>query len=279
MDTKRIILKSLVSLESFNELIKARKKYVTEHEVGSLTDWYVLNGLIWLDTCANVWLRIKRDYREPDEDYSDIPFIFAKGEWKPGKEQSFSYTVMNLPTHLVSCPGCNFGWDLDNIEDFISVGNAFDISIYHKKCYKLHNAETIGQKIRSCFDVASKDGFKIEMHPIENEYCGCDLCSNWYKVETVYGNFIVGWRKRVITLKYTGKYKINIGELINDDVTKDERYIHAWGYTKLVEYLTQIFTALHRSKIEYNKFVQDNYLKRLKDENVKRRSKNDSISV
>jgi hypothetical protein len=62
----------------------------------------------------------------------------------------------------------------------------------------------------------------------------------WLMVTTPRGHFKVGWRKRVIELDWskTNIHTCGTSSLFEkEDVTKDERYIHAWSYAKLVEYL------------------------------------------
>lgn len=73
----------------------------------------------------------------------------------------------------------------------------------------------------------------------------------WYRVTTTIGHLIVGWRKRVIHLdwKDTVLRSRNVEGRItrpppsgqevfpNEDVTRLETGIHAWGYDKLTEYV------------------------------------------
>lgn len=64
----------------------------------------------------------------------------------------------------------------------------------------------------------------------------------WLKVSTYKGTVIIGWRKRVISIDWSqSNVKERANELFPDeDVTKDERLIHAWGYEKATEYLKKI---------------------------------------
>lgn len=67
----------------------------------------------------------------------------------------------------------------------------------------------------------------------------------WLKVATYKGTIIIGWRRRVISIDWSNS---NIKEAANDlfpaeDVTKDNRLIHAWGYDKAKEYLAKLMQS------------------------------------
>lgn len=68
----------------------------------------------------------------------------------------------------------------------------------------------------------------------------------WFKVTTVYGIFIIGWRKRVISIDWSGVPNSKTAEDLfpNEDVTKTAHSIHAWGYDKAAEYLQAIISSL-----------------------------------
>lgn len=78
----------------------------------------------------------------------------------------------------------------------------------------------------------------IFVEEIHNEYSH-DPCFPWFLVTTSKGHIKIGWRKRVINIDWSKtKIEENAGELFpNEDVTKGEKYIHAYGYEKAKEYL------------------------------------------
>lgn len=95
------------------------------------------------------------------------------------------------------------------------------------------------QQILGCFPA----GCCYEIVP--NEY-SMDSSRPWLKVHTTRGPFIVGWRKRVIELKWSGTvaYKnIPFGLFDGEDVTKSEAIIHAWSYDKLRDYVNRLMTC------------------------------------
>lgn len=61
----------------------------------------------------------------------------------------------------------------------------------------------------------------------------------WLIVTTAKGRILVGWRKRVIVLDWEGSTIETNAETMfpNEDTTKDGRMVHAWGYSKLKEYI------------------------------------------
>jgi hypothetical protein len=105
---------------------------------------------------------------------------------------------------------------------------------------------------KKAFTKAFKDAdFRlIHMDAVPNQYWGggtpIALGDPWYIVTTPMGRFEIGWRKRVIHLdwKYTTIAHAPlaaIAEMFQDeDVTKWNTGIHAWGYEKLTRYLIKL---------------------------------------
>lgn len=60
--------------------------------------------------------------------------------------------------------------------------------------------------------------------------------SPWWLVRTSAGLVKIGWRKRVIEIDWSDTPVRR--ELTTDDVTKSETLVHAYSYSKAVEYLT-----------------------------------------
>ena len=62
--------------------------------------------------------------------------------------------------------------------------------------------------------------------------------SPWWLVKTPKGLIEIGWRKRVISIRWDDTPVRRV--LTDDDVTKDETMVHAWGYGKALAYLTAL---------------------------------------
>lgn len=62
--------------------------------------------------------------------------------------------------------------------------------------------------------------------------------SPWFLVKTPDGMLEVGWRKRVLSINWSDT-PIHV-VVTEDDVTKDEQMVHAYSYSKAVEYLHRL---------------------------------------
>ena len=93
---------------------------------------------------------------------------------------------------------------------------------------------------------------------VKNSYEGDrvagQIASPWLRVTTSVGHFVVGWRKRVINIDYSG---INVKGLaaVQDadpfsaiDVTKTSTSIHAWGLENARNYIATIIDIAKRAK-------------------------------
>jgi hypothetical protein len=83
--------------------------------------------------------------------------------------------------------------------------------------------------------------FVIEL---ENGYSS-EMVNPWFFVTTKVGHFKIGWRKRVISIDWTAtNIDISAEKLFPDeDVTKDGKLIHAYGYEKAKEYLNKLING------------------------------------
>lgn len=96
-----------------------------------------------------------------------------------------------------------------------------------------------------------------KLHRLENKYwpdsdhyADIRRRSPWWLVQTQHGPVEIGWRKRVVSIRWEDtpvRFCVT-----PDDVTKDETMVHAWSYAKAVEYLTtlgaQFRTLAHRAR-------------------------------
>ena len=121
--------------------------------------------------------------------------------------------------------------------------NKLQESIYEQTCKlspKLkEEAEKEREEIINCFQ-----GRIIFVEEIPNGYSnsGYSKMFPWFKVTTKYGHIKIGWRKRVIEIDWSeSALAATSKELFSDeDVTKGDQYIHAWGYEKAKEYLNKL---------------------------------------
>lgn len=122
-------------------------------------------------------------------------------------------------------------------------------------------AYALGERVREAHERADKDAMssyakeRADILSCFPEGCRHELIVNdydknpnrpWMTVYTWVGPFEVGWRKRVIELKWhrTVLYKnIPYGLFDGEDVTRSEAYIHAWGIEKLRDYVQRLMTC------------------------------------
>ena len=88
-------------------------------------------------------------------------------------------------------------------------------------------------------------GFKIiHVKEIDNQYSGdaCYYANPWVIVTTKAGLITLGWRKRVLNLDWSDSDITADGrELFKEEkTTSGERFVHCWGYDKVVEYLKKL---------------------------------------
>src|SRR5579859_1056008 len=87
---------------------------------------------------------------------------------------------------------------------------------------------------------------KIFVEEIPNGYCSQYCCKHlpWFIVTTIKGRITIGCRKRVISIDWNDStIQEDANQLFpNEDVTKEGKLIHAWGYEYAKKYLDILLT-------------------------------------
>ncbi len=133
-------------------------------------------------------------------------------------------------------------------EYVVGKGDILTLSVktfFHFEC----NRKNLETQYSSAFEELFKNaGFStIGLQSIANQYSNHYMYGPWFKVTTEIGIFTIGWRKRVININWSElneKVDSIKALFVNEDVTKDDFYIHAWDYEKAAEYLSAIRTHL-----------------------------------
>lgn len=114
----------------------------------------------------------------------------------------------------------------------------------HFLCHREHQARIEKQYFQDIFTDA---GFKdITLAETKNQYCSCEHCAPWYVVYADKLYFLIGWRKRVISIEIDDSL-IDLTRLFAaEETTKGTQNIHAWGRKKCVEYLRTIRNIVRR---------------------------------
>jgi len=86
----------------------------------------------------------------------------------------------------------------------------------------------------------------IYVDEIPNGYCNSFCCKHlpWFIVTTNKGRIKIGWRKRVININWDDTIINEKAETLfpNEEVTKFDKTIHAWGLEKAKEYIDLILS-------------------------------------
>ena len=95
-------------------------------------------------------------------------------------------------------------------------------------------------------DVFSEAGFThTPLSKIENGYYPWEYCMPWWKAHTIYGDITIGWRKRVISIEWSGiNHPVGRELFKGEDVTKDDSLVHAWSWEYASKYLKMLKESL-----------------------------------
>lgn len=80
--------------------------------------------------------------------------------------------------------------------------------------------------------------------PDHSDYDQVRADNPWWTVQTQHGPLIIGRRKRVWEISWTGIAQIDPDTITQDDVTKGRFLIHAWTLADALKYLTNLRTEL-----------------------------------
>lgn len=74
----------------------------------------------------------------------------------------------------------------------------------------------------------------------------------WFVVTTEVGHFTIGWRKRVININWSETVGTKTAEELfeKEDVTKGDKYIHAWSLEKAKEYIYKIISTADLKQLD-----------------------------
>lgn len=141
------------------------------------------------------------------------------------------------------------GRELTEEEKWIVRRNSDEMMKKLRRHINLNDPKLIGEheiersELISCFP----RGIPLYVEEIPNGYCNeaCCVHKPWLVVTTSRGRITIGWRKRVISIEWTGsEVKHKADDLFpTEDTTKGEMLIHAWGLEKAREYLEKIISS------------------------------------
>lgn len=125
-------------------------------------------------------------------------------------------------------------------DTLIEEGDQLSVDVwtyFHLDCRTEYRKVEETRYFEEIFTAAGFPEFKLT--PIPNQYWREQTAAPWFRVDTGIGQFVIGWRKRVINIDAPDH--IHTDALFPEErVTKDGSKIHAWSKDKAIEYLQRM---------------------------------------
>lgn len=224
------------SLERVHELITERAAAYYDRKEGELKGWVIL-GAIALDSCGNAGLIDPEAQRE----LTNTSRVMTMSDFVAlPRAGSFSYEMGRrvVPPPHAECPVCGRGWGLANWKDAVFVVE----ETFHKKCRRYVREAVNQEYFENAFTAAGYETHSRDFTRIPNEYWTRtpEYGESWFLVQVPFGVIKLGWRKRVVELRWGKTELARQPDFSKEEVTREETMIHAWGLVKLIEYLRAI---------------------------------------
>lgn len=128
-------------------------------------------------------------------------------------------------------------------KDYLAIRKLSDAIIrsINQETFK-NNPKVISQKEDEKQNILKLfEGYQIFSEETQNEY-DQDSFFPWFIITTTKGKIKIGWRKRVIQIDWSDSIINQLSKEIfpEEDVTKFDKVIHAWGYEKAKEYIDKL---------------------------------------
>lgn len=232
----------ITDLETLHHIMNIRS--VAHYKKGMKLNEFVWRGILKFDQFGQTMFLSKQEFVENIPKYVLTRAVNIEAFNLYCK--SWCGTFKQIPNEDDICPQCGRKWTIDDISDFVTVRDKdYNFIGYHKNCLEEHNNKLLLNEFK---DVFSKvyTLHNLTFTSIPNEYCSCEHCSSWFIVSTPDGDIKIGWRKRVINIKWLDNYKMFTDDFESEkNITKGfseydkERYIHAWSIEKAIDYLSR----------------------------------------
>jgi hypothetical protein len=225
-------LKDLHDIMNIRSIAYNKKKIKLEE--------FIWRGIIYFDQFGQAMYLYDQKYLGDKQEqfiknntiYKDVFYSYC---------ETYSGTFRRIPKQDEICPQCGKGWTIDNIADYVVIKENNKYVGYNKECSREHKNTKQLQEFKDILsEVYNLD--KLRFTEIPNEYCPCERCASWFTITTPDGDVKIGWRKRVINIRWLDNYKQFYETFESEDVTKGfnrlgDRFIHAWSIEKTIEYL------------------------------------------
>lgn len=118
------------------------------------------------------------------------------------------------------------------------------VSALMEETYNMDPQNKIDAEIERTQILSAFGNRAIFVEEIPNGYCSQYCCKHlpWFIVTTSKGKIRIGWRKRVILIDWCDSIIEGSSEELfpEEDVTKFDKTIHAWGIDKAKEYIDKL---------------------------------------
>jgi len=211
-----------------HDLVKARADHIAA-DMAPLKPWLLFGGRMWLNpmrtygsSAQAVWWQ-DDTYKDPEAPpQSPLPLV---QEGKPAL--AHTYTLRFLPAVNARCALCGRPWVVDNLEDFERDHAPGEATWHHLTCRGMQATAHMETMLRSALTLAGEPLFKLV--PVPNRYWPKNACyawaADWFEIMLPYGKVVVGRRKRVVSIEWTGD------DLFADcEDTHDRGLVHAYTW-------------------------------------------------
>jgi hypothetical protein len=265
-DTTEGIAEYLTDLAGLHQLFSDRRKagYDRKERLSN----FIILGQWATDSCGNSGRATIGAYSSRDASWiaGDLPPVVLMSDLHLFKSVNITTTFEGCPPYPHSiCPECNTGWTIETSHDFVRLqsrqphdsADGFE----HSYCHKLSAEREVTKEFQGYLEKAGLGRALLTMIP--NEYWKEDA-EPWCLARMPFGTLKIGWRKRVLSIDWSDVYadraariekRLELDERYwarqslreafdgktlfpNEDVTRWETGVHAWGAEKAVEYLT-----------------------------------------
>lgn len=143
--------------------------------------------------------------------------------------------------------------DLNNERLMRAAGDARELVFQELSASAVnHDPAAKASAVKEKQDILALFDDPIFVEEIPNGYCSSWCCRHlpWFIVTTRVGRFKIGWRKRVIQIDWSECPGSGLADALftDENVTKDNRMIHAWSYEKAREYIQAVMKSSQEIK-------------------------------
>lgn len=233
INTKEGISRNIKTLKDLLYISGLRYALLNKFNYKEELESFVLNKSIYLDSRGQVLL-IEYDNKIYHESRC-LPNICSMKDFEE-KVKSYTLSQNNFPSYRDVCPHCGEKWTLDNITDCIEGRGDF---LYHKYC----NLASCYEESKKEFEYVASTVFDdYKLRAVKNNYGSENIYGSWFMIFTNEGRIRIGWRYRVIEIRWMNDYKKFKTDEFNEVAgTKEfnnyERYIHAGSTAMAIKYL------------------------------------------